>query len=147
MADTKTGWLQGFKEFIQRGNVIDLAIAVVIGAAFGAVVKAFTDYIVNPIIAALGGADTAGLGFFLREGNDKTFVDFGSVIGALIQFLITAAVVYYVFVVPMNRMRARRAVAPEAPAAVPADVALLTEIRDLLATRPAADATPGKPVA
>lgn len=147
MADTKTGWLQGFKEFIQRGNVIDLAIAVVIGAAFGAVVKAFTDYIVNPIIAAVGGADTAGLGFFLREGNDKTFVDFGSVIGALIQFLITAAVVYYVFVVPMNRMRARRAVAPEAPAAVPADVALLTEIRDLLATRPAADTAPGKPVA
>lgn len=139
-------WFQGFKDFIQRGNVIDLAIAVVIGAAFGAVVKAFTDFIINPMIAAIGGAQTAGLGFFLREGNDKTFVDFGSVIGALIQFLITAAVVYYVFVVPMNRIRARQAAKIDAPAALPADVALLTEIRDLLAARPV-DGGAGKPVA
>ena len=126
----KTGIVQGFKEFVMRGNVIDLAVAVVVGAAFGAVVKAFSDYIINPIIAAMGGGDTIGLGFSI---NGK-FVDIGAVITAIISFLITMLVVYFVFVLPMNKIRARSIKEPEA-AATPPDIALLTEIRDLLATQ------------
>lgn len=136
MADSKKGMLQGFKDFIMRGNVIDLAVAVVIGAAFGAVVKAFTDYVVAPIIASFGGADTAGLGFTIRAGNEATFVDIGAVIAAIIQFLITAAVVYYIFVLPLNKVRERTAKKEESKAEpTPADVVLLTEIRDMLAER------------
>ena len=131
MAGEKASMFQGFKDFVMRGNVIDLAVAVVVGAAFGAVVKAFTDYIINPIIAALGGADAIGLGFTING----QFVDIGAVIGAIFSFLITMAVVYYVFVVPMNKARSMRATG-EDETAVSDDVALLTEIRDLLAKRP-----------
>lgn len=132
VAEGKTGLIKGFKEFVMRGNVIDLAIAVVVGAAFGAVVKAFTDYVINPVLASVGGADTAGWGFYIRSGNQATFVDIGAVFGAVLQFLITMAVVYYVFVVPMNKARSMANVPPKA-AATPPDIVLLTEIRDLLA--------------
>jgi large conductance mechanosensitive channel len=137
MSEEKPGLLQGFKEFVMRGNVIDLAVAVVVGAAFGAVVKAFSDFIIAPVLAALGGADTAGLGFYINSGNEATFVDIGAVIAVIIQFLITMAVVYYVFVVPMNKMRERSARNAEAEPEpeIAADIALLTEIRDLLAER------------
>ncbi|MGV0110844.1 large conductance mechanosensitive channel protein MscL [Arthrobacter sp. CP30] len=128
--------LQGFKDFIMRGNVIELAIAVVIGGAFTALVGAFSTFIINPVIASAGGVDAAGLGFEIRPGNTATFVDFGSLITAAITFLITAAVVYFVFVVPMNhaaaRVRARAEVREPAAEPVPVDVALLTEMRDLL---------------
>lgn len=128
----KSGILQGFKDFVMRGNVIDLAVAVVVGAAFAAVVKAFADYVINPIIAALGGGNVHGLAFQLVDGNEKSIVDFGAVITAAITFLITMLVVYFVFVLPMNKIRERTA--PEAVAEdVPEDVALLKEIRDLLA--------------
>ena len=119
-----------------RGNVIELAIAVVIGGAFTALVSAFSTFIINPVIASAGGVDAAGVGFEIRPGNAATFVDFGSLITAAITFLITAAVVYFVFVVPMNhaaaRMRARTAVEEPAAEPIPVDVALLTEMRDLL---------------
>jgi large conductance mechanosensitive channel len=124
--------IKGFREFIMRGNVVDLAVAVVIGGAFGAIVTSFVDGIVNPIIQSLGGGEV-GLGKEIREGNAKTLVDFGSVITAAINFVIIAAVVYLILVVPMNKLQERRKAGlveePEAPAA---DVALLTEIRDLL---------------
>ena len=96
--------LKGFKDFILRGNVIELSIAVVVGTAFTALVSAFTSNIVNPIIAAAGGVETDGLGFRIWSGNDKTFVNFGAVITAFVTFLITAAVVYFIFVAPMNRI-------------------------------------------
>ena len=131
MAENKTGMLQGFREFIMRGNVIDLAVAVVVGAAFAAVVKSFADYIINPILAAFGGVDAAGLGFQLTD-NPNTFVDLGAVITAIITFLITMAVVYFIFVMPMNKMRERTA-KPTAEEAAATEVDLLTEIRDLLA--------------
>jgi len=131
MAETKTGMLQGFKEFVMRGNVIDLAVAVVVGAAFAAVVKGFSDYIINPILAAFGGGDAAGLGFQLTD-NPSTFVDLGAVITAIITFLITMAVVYFVFVLPMNKIRERTA-QPTPEEAAATEVELLTEIRDLLA--------------
>jgi large conductance mechanosensitive channel len=131
--------LKGFRDFITRGNVIDLAVAVVIGAAFTALVGAFTAAIITPTLAALGGADAAGLGFELRPGNPATFVDLGAVIGAIITFLLTAAIVYFVFVAPMNTFNEhrKRKLGITDDEEVPADVALLTEIRDLLARRDA----------
>lgn len=128
--------IKGFRDFILRGNVIELAIAVVIGSAFTALVGAFTANIIKPVIASAGGIDAAGFGFRIRPGNDATFVDIGAVITAAVTFLITAAVVYFLFVVPMNRASARlRALAApqeqqEQP--LPVDTALLTEMRDLL---------------
>jgi large conductance mechanosensitive channel len=129
--------LKGFKDFIVRGNVIELSIAVVMGTAFTALVGAFTSNIVNPIIAAAGGVETDGLGFHIWPGNEKTFVNFGGVVTAFVTFMITAAVVYFIFVAPMNRinrMVKRRVATPEpADEPLPADTALLAEIRDLLA--------------
>jgi large conductance mechanosensitive channel len=126
--------LSGFKAFLFRGNIIDLAVAVVIGTAFVALVTAFTTYVINPILAAAGGADSIGLGFHIREDSAATFVDVGAFLTAVISFLITAAVVYFAIVVPMKKVTDRFAAA-EQPAAVPADVKLLTEIRDLLGER------------
>jgi large conductance mechanosensitive channel len=129
--------LKGFKDFILRGNVIELSIAVVVGTAFTALVGAFTSNIVNPIIAAAGGVETDGLGFHIWPGNDKTFVNIGAVVTAFVTFLITAGVVYFVFVAPMNRinrMVKKRVATPEPEdAPLPPDTALLAEIRDLLA--------------
>ncbi|MHA2788465.1 large conductance mechanosensitive channel protein MscL [Corynebacterium sp. S7] len=126
--------LKGFKEFIMRGNVIDLAVGVVIGAAFTAVVTAFSTYIINPLISALGGADFSGLGIHVIQGNEATFVDFGAVITAFINFILVAAVVYFAIVMPMNKaneaqMR-RKGLDPHEE--TPTDVELLAEIRDLL---------------
>ncbi|MDQ0754816.1 large conductance mechanosensitive channel protein MscL [Arthrobacter sp. B3I4] len=129
--------LKGFKDFILRGNVIELSIAVVVGTAFTALVTAFTTNIVNPIIAAAGGVETDGLGFHIWPGNEKTFVNIGAVITALVTFFITAAVVYFIFVAPMNRInrivKHRLATAEPEEKPLPADTALLAEIRDLLA--------------
>ena len=84
----------GFREFIMRGNVIDLAVAVVIGSAFAAVVATVVSAVIEPVLAAFGGVDTPGWGFFLRENNPATFVDIGAIVSAVVVFLITAAVVY-----------------------------------------------------
>jgi large conductance mechanosensitive channel len=137
--------IKGFKDFIMRGNIVDLAIAVVIGTAFAKVVDSFVSAIVTPILNAFPGASSNGFGFSLRGGalKSKTFIDISTIINALIVFLLTAAVVYFIFVVPINRMMERRArgVEPE-PVAVPEDVLLLREIRDALGARPA-DGTAG----
>lgn len=129
--------LKGFKDFILRGNVIELSIAVVVGTAFTALVTAFTANIVNPIIAAAGGVDTNGLGFHIWPGNPKTFVNIGAVVTAFVTFMITAAVVYFIFVAPMNRInrmvKSRLATEEPEEEPLPADTALLAEIRDLLA--------------
>jgi len=129
--------LKGFKDFILRGNVIELSIAVVVGTAFTALVSAFTSNIVNPILAAAGGVQTQGLGFHIWPGNDKTFVNIGAVVTAFLTFLITAAVVYFIFVAPMNRInrmvKSRLSAAEPEEEPIPADTALLAEIRDLLA--------------
>lgn len=127
---------KGFRDFILRGNVVELAVAVVIGTAFTAIVSAFSDYIINPLIASVGGADVSGLGFHVISTNPATFIDFGAVITAVINFLIIAAIVYFVLVAPMNKLNealARRKGVEEeedAPASIEAE--LLTEIRDLL---------------
>lgn len=137
--------LKGFKDFIMRGNVVELAIAVVIGGAFTNIVTAFTKNLINPLIATFGGANTDGWGFRIIESNEKTFMDFGSVLTAVINFLIVAAVVYFVLVVPMNKfeeLRKKREGEKEEVKEI-TEKDLLTEIRDLLqaqAGTPAADA-------
>lgn len=128
--------LKGFKDFIMRGNVVELAVAVVIGAAFTAIVTAFTTNLIQPLIASLGGADVSGLGFEIVAGNPATFLDFGAVITAAINFVIVAAVVYFLLVMPMNMIKEKReaqaAAEAAAPEPTPIEVELLTEIRDLL---------------
>jgi large conductance mechanosensitive channel len=132
--------LKGFKEFILRGNVVDLAIAVVIGGAFGAVVTAFVSKIVTPVINALPGSSSQGLGFSLRHGakfngknGNTTFVDISGIINAIIVFVITALVVYFVFVLPMNKLAERRLRGKEQePEKKAEDLMVLEEIRDLL---------------
>lgn len=119
--------LKGFKEFILRGNVIDLAVAVVIGAAFTAIVTSFTENIVNPLIAVIGGNNEMGWGFQITD-SAATFVNFGAVVSAIINFLLVAAVVYFVLVLPMNKLLPKP---KEEPKETDHDV--LVEIRDLLA--------------
>jgi large conductance mechanosensitive channel len=126
--------IKGFKDFLMRGNVIDLAVAVVIGAAFTAIVTAFTTNLIHPIIAVFGGNNVEGLAVKLGD-NDKTIVDFGAIITAVINFLIVAAIVYFIFVLPMNKLKERRKRGQEPGPAEPTDVELLKEIRDLLAAQ------------
>ncbi|MEU4447867.1 large-conductance mechanosensitive channel protein MscL [Actinosynnema sp. NPDC050801] len=126
--------IKGFKDFLMRGNVIDLAVAVVIGTAFTAIVTAFTSHLINPIIAVFGGSNVNGLAVQLGD-NDKTVMDFGAIITALINFLIVAAIVYFIFVLPMNKLKERRKRGEEAGPSEPTDVELLKEIRDLLAAQ------------
>ena len=132
--------LKGFKDFIMRGNVIELATAVIIGSAFTAIVTAVTDSIIQPIINSLGSAEVDGLGFQITD-NKNTFVDFGAVITAAINFLIIAAVVYFLIVIPLNKLteaaKRRHGVDPEAPA--PTSEELLAEIRDLLEAQNVSD--------
>ena len=123
--------IKGFKDFLLRGNVIDLAVAVVIGTAFAAVVNAFATDFIGGIIGAIGG--TPDFGNAGWEVNDSKIV-VGSTINQLINFLIVAAAVYFLVVVPMQAMAARRGAEADTPA--PSDEAvLLTEIRDLLRDR------------
>lgn len=130
--------LQGFKDFIMRGNVIELAVAVVIGTAFTALVTAVVEGLVNPLIAAIGGApDLSGTWLVpLGSGADTPALAIGSVLGAVLNFLVIAAVVYFGIVLPMNTLAKRRkqGIEPEPPAPAE-DVLLLQEIRDLLAAR------------
>lgn len=127
--------IQGFKEFIMRGNIVDLAVAVVIGTAFAAVVDVVVSSLITPLLNAVGGAEASGLGFHIISGNPATYMDFAAIINALIVFLLTAAVVYFVIVVPMNKVNERMGFGQEEEEAPAEDVALLTEIRDLLARR------------
>jgi len=127
--------LKGFKDFLMRGNVIDLAVAVVIGAAFTAIVTAFTSNFINPIIAAIGGGNVDGFAYKLIESNEKTLIDFGAIITAVINFAIVAAVVYFILVLPMNKIKERRERGKEAGPSEPTDTELLKEIRDLLAAQ------------
>ncbi|WP_226531590.1 large conductance mechanosensitive channel protein MscL [Microbacterium paraoxydans] len=133
--------LKGFKEFILRGNVIDLAVAVVIGAAFTAIVNAVVSSIITPLISLFFKADSMG-GFGPQITNiygDKVTFPIGDLIAAIISFLAVAVVVYFVFVLPMNtfkaRVEARKGTPAEEPEEEPAaatEAELLVEIRDLL---------------
>ena len=124
--------LKGFRDFLMRGNVVDLAVAVVIGAAFGAVVAAFANDFIGGILGAIGGSPDFGRAGFTVNGSK---IVYGSTLTALIQFLIVAAAIYFVVVLPMQAMARRRGVEEESPG--PSDeVVLLTDIRDALRERP-----------
>ena len=127
--------LKGFKDFILRGNVVDLAVAVVIGSAFATIVTAFTDSIIKPLINAITPASSPGLGVTLIAGKDSTYVDFAAVITAAINFVIVAAVIYFAVVLPVNVIQERRRRGEETGPAEPTEVELLAEIRDLLSAQ------------
>jgi large conductance mechanosensitive channel len=143
--------INGFKEFILRGNVIDLAVAVVIGAAFTVIVNSIVAGIINPLIALVFQADSldeVGPTLVGVSGNE-VFFPLGAILGAIINFLAVAVVVYFVFVYPMNRMKeraeARRGVDAADEDALPTEQELLVQIRDLLATSPSGGvAAPGR---
>ena len=120
--------IKGFKDFLLRGNVIDLAVAVVIGTAFTALVTAFTTSFLTPLIGLLGGGGETGGELVI---NDQHFT-WGAFIGAVITFVLTAAVVYFVVVLPVKAIMERRKRGEEAGPAEPTQVELLVEIRDLL---------------
>ena len=136
--------LEGFKKFIMRGTVIELAVAVIIGGAFTAIVTAFTSGIIEPLLAAVGGSPEFGLGFHLREGNPATFVNIGGILTAIFNFLIIAGVIYFLMIMPMNKlaeMNARRkGIEPEEATAT--ETELLAEIRDLLIEQRGGEAEP-----
>ena len=126
--------IAGFKSFILRGNVIDLAVAVVIGAAFSAVVAAIVEGFLNPLIAAIfGQQDLSGVATFTLNGAEFSI---GLILDAILTFLLVAAAIYFVIITPMNALAARRKQGAEPEPAAPAeDILLLQEIRDLLASR------------
>ena len=138
--------IKGFKEFILRGNVIDLAVAVVIGAAFTAVVTSIVNNLINPLISSFFTASSLDNAMVITLNDSQ--IKFGAVLGSIINFLIVAVVVYFVFVYPLNtikkraeRLRKKGVVEPDKPVT---DLDLLTEIRDLLAAQQSPPQAPGK---
>ena len=125
--------IKGFKDFLLRGNVVDLAVAVVIGTAFGVVVAVFARDFIGGIIGALGGTPDFGTAGFTVNGSK---IIIGSTINALIYFVIVALAVYVFVVVPVNKLTERRKRGEEPEVEAPSDeVLLLQEIRDLLRQR------------
>jgi large conductance mechanosensitive channel len=109
VANRRKGMLKGFNNFLMRGDVIVVAVGLVVALAFSALITAFTTSIINPIVARFQGSSSEGLGVQLGSpGNTKTFVDFGSFISAVIYFIIFIAVVYFLIVVPYKHVQARR---------------------------------------
>ncbi|HEX4821116.1 MAG TPA: large conductance mechanosensitive channel protein MscL [Acidimicrobiales bacterium] len=123
--------LKEFKAFILRGNVVDLAVAVVIGAAFGAVVTSFTNNILMPIVGIIGSKDFADFDFTIRGSVFR----YGLFINSVISFVLIAAAIFFFVVKPLNMLaeRRKRGQVPEEDTPAPSDEALiLGEIRDLL---------------
>jgi large conductance mechanosensitive channel len=123
--------LKGFKDFLMRGNIVDLAVAVVIGTAFTALVTAFTTSFLQPLIGLVGGGGATGGEVVV---NQQHFT-WGAFVNALITFVLTATVVYFVVVLPMKTIMERRKRGEESGPAQPTQVELLLEIRDLLRTQ------------
>ena len=122
---------QGFKDFIMRGNVVDLAVGIVIGAAFTSVVTAFTNGFVKPLIQLMGGGSGVGAGTW--RARDGVVFDYATFLNSIVTFLITAAVLYFLVVFPLNALAERRRRGEEPPPKTPAeDIVLLTQIRDAL---------------
>jgi large conductance mechanosensitive channel len=128
-----------FREFIARGNVVDLAVGVIIGGAFGAIVKSLVDQVIMPPIGLVtGGIDFSQLKIVLKPAIDKTpevAIAYGAFLNTVITFLIVAFVIFLV-VKAANTLRREEAAEPATPPAPTPSEALLTEIRDLLKSRP-----------
>ena len=147
--------LTGFKQFILRGNVIDLAVGIIIGAAFTAIVTALVTNIFNPLIGVLFRATDLTKAFEVTvpalDGGKPGVLAFGAVLAAIIQFLIISLVVFFAIVVPINHLgklsfakqkREDDAIRKDLP---PTEIELLVQIRDLLAGRPKPDHAPAPP--
>ena len=100
--------MRGFKNFLMRGDVIVVAIGLVVALAFSALIASFTSNIINPLVAAAGGKHGLGLGFTVVDGNPKTFVDIGAFISSVIYFVIFMSVIYFLIVIPYKHIQARR---------------------------------------
>jgi large conductance mechanosensitive channel len=156
VSEKKPSVLEGFKTFLMRGNVIDLAVAVVIGAAFTNIVNAVVKGVINPLVGAFGTKNLDSYSSCLKDpckvvnGEMQGIsIMWGSVLGATLQFLITAAVVYFLMVLPMSKYLARRAAMQKAKEGVQetlevTELEVLKEIRDaLVAQRGAGTSAPG----
>ncbi len=123
--------LKEFRDFIARGNVMDMAVGIIIGAAFTAIVKSLVGDLINPVISLfMGGVDFSGLGIKLGEGEDAAVFAYGNFIMAVINFLIIASVVF-LLVKAVNRARGPKEEAPK-PDPGPSEIDLLKDIRDAL---------------
>ena len=141
LSEQKQGVLAGFKEFLMRGNVVDLAVAVVIGAAFTKIVNAVVEGVINPLVGAFGTQDLDAYTSCLKgtcqphpttgeiEGIQ---IAWGAVLGASLTFVLTAAVVYFLMIVPMNKIRARQEANKPAEVPTKTELDILAEIRDEL---------------
>jgi large conductance mechanosensitive channel len=121
--------LKGFKEFLARGNIVDLSVAVVIGTAFTALVTSFTSRVIQPLVNRIGAGPNVEYGALSIDIGGGQRIDLNAVLSATINFLLVAAVVYFLVVVPYNRLRKRG----EVEQAQDTELSLLTEIRNLLA--------------
>jgi large conductance mechanosensitive channel len=122
--------IKGFKDFIMRGNVVDLAVGIVIGAAFTTVVNSFTNAFLKPLIQLMGGNSSSTAGAWVVG---EVRFEWAAFVNAVITFLLTAAVLYFLVVYPLNRLAERRRRGEEPPPAAPSEeIRLLTEIRDAL---------------
>lgn len=127
--------IKEFKEFAMRGNVVDMAVGIIIGGAFGKIISSFVnDVLMPPIGMMLGGMDFSKLSLTLKagsEGVEPVLLKYGVFINTVIDFLIIAFSIFMV-IKAMNSLKKKKEEAPAAPPEPPADVKLLTEIRDLL---------------
>lgn len=122
-------FLQEFKQFALKGNVMDMAIGVIIGAAFGNIVTAFTEDFINPLIACIGGAEFGGRIEIFDTGN---YLNWGHFVTAIINFLIMAFCIFLMMKAVNKLMTMGKKKEEAKPAAPPKEEVLLTEIRDLL---------------
>ena len=121
--------LKEFRDFLTRGNIVELAVAVIMGAAFGAVIKSLVDNVMMPLIAAIfGKPDFGSIAIDIGKGH----IAIGLFLNDLVSFMLVAAAVFFFIVRPINAITARRKAHPEEAPAPPEDIVLLTEIRDLL---------------
>ncbi|MFG2722554.1 large conductance mechanosensitive channel protein MscL [Streptomyces sp. NPDC048416] len=140
MSEDKTSVMAGFKAFLMRGNVIDLAVAVVIGAAFTNIVNSVVKGVINPLVGAFGTKNLESYSSCLKgpcTGDSGIQILWGGVLSAVLSFLITAAVVYFLMVLPMAKILARRAAHDKAKEGVRetmevSELEVLKEIRDTL---------------
>ncbi len=102
--------IKGFKNFVMRGNIVEVAVALVVALAFSALITQFITFIIKPLLAATVSGNKIGLGWLLRKSNPNTFVNVGGLISAIISFVILLAVIYFAIVVPYKAIQRRRGV-------------------------------------
>lgn len=136
----KQSVLQGFKEFLMRGNVVELAVAVVVGTAFSKIVDAIVSGLINPLVGAIGSQDLEKYSYCLQDpcktganGEMEGIpINWGPILSATLTFVMTAAVVYFLMILPMNKYKERQAAKLPPVEVPPTEVELLTQIRDAM---------------